>query len=46
MIVLWIVRQGRVHRATKPRGQCRQFVHSFYSRLGEELADSFETDRH
>src|ERR1700757_5037791 len=37
--------EGRVHRATKQRRPCRQFLHSLHSRPGEELAESFKADR-
>jgi hypothetical protein len=37
--------EGRVHRATKQRGPCRQSLHALHSCLAEELAESFEADR-
>jgi hypothetical protein len=37
--------EGRVHRATKQRGSCRQFLNALHSCPAEELAESFEADR-
>ena len=37
--------EGRVHRAAKQRGSCRESFHALHSCLAEELAKSFEVDR-
>jgi hypothetical protein len=37
--------EGRVHRAAKQRGPCRQSLHVLHSCLAKELAESFEADR-